>query len=181
MTTTAKIWDQFHDNLYAFVLKRVRNEADTDDILQDVFIRIHQSLDKLKDEKKLESWVFQIARNATNDFFRKQSKLSGEEFPELEDQDVGFYGKQEMFCCLQPFVKELPEKYRMAIELADLQGKKQGEVAKILGISHSGAKSRVQRGREILKEKFVECCHFTIDENGKLTGEQDCERCHPTH
>ncbi len=180
MTTTAEVWDKFHDNVYHFLLKRVKNETDAQDILQEVFIKIHLKKDSIQDESKLQAWIFQVARNAMNDFFRASSK-SGlkEDLPDLEDEEVGFYGKQEMFCCLHPFVEELPDKYKEAIKLADLEGKKQQEVAEILNISLSGAKSRVQRAREILKTKFVSCCNFSLNEDGQLVGEQDCERCNP--
>ena len=176
---TTEIWNEFKDNIYHFILKRVKNESFSDDLLQDVFIKVHLNKDKLKDETKIQSWIYQITRNVINDYYNKDKKNSGEEVPDLEDEEVGFYGKQEMFCCLKPFIKELPEKYKIAIELADIDGKKQQEVAEILNISLSGAKSRVQRAREMLKTKFVACCNFTMDEDGNLIGEQDCAKCNP--
>ena len=177
MTSTAEVWEKFHENIYNFILKRVKNESDADDILQEVFLKIHLKKDTLRDESKLQSWIFQISRNAIADFYHTGKKTSDSEVEDLEDMDVGFYGKQEMFCCLHPFIDELPEKYKSAITLADLNGKKQHEVAEILGLSLSGAKSRVQRAREILKTKFVHCCNFSLNENGDLVGEQDCARC----
>ena len=129
----------FHDNVYHFILKRVKNEADASDILQDVFVKIHLKKGSLKDESKIQAWIYQISRNAINDFFRVSGRDGDQPVPELEDQDVGFYGKQEMFCCLHPFIEELPEKYKDAIKLADVDGKKQQEVADILNISLSGA------------------------------------------
>ena len=179
MSETQLVWDEFHDNVYGFILKRVQNTSDASDILQDVFVKIHTSLHSLKDESKVEAWVYQITRNSINDFYRKAKGESGEEVPDVEDMDVGFYGKQEMFCCLDPFIEELPEKYKEAIKLSDIEGKKQTEIAETLGISYSGVKSRVQRAREILKDKFVEGCNFTINEEGQLEGEQDCPRCNP--
>ena len=177
MGSTAEVWEKFHDNIYNFIFKRVKNESDTDDILQDVFMKIHLHKAKLKDESKLQSWIYQISRNTIADFYRSDKSNQSSEPEDLEDMDVGFYGKQEMFCCLHPFIEELPDKYKSAIKLSDLEGKKQQEVADILGITLSGAKSRVQRARDILKGRFVECCNFSMDENGHLMGEQDCPRC----
>jgi len=177
MGSTAEVWDKFHDNIYHFILKRVKNETDTEDILQEVFLKIHLKKDTLRDESKLQSWIYQISRNSIADYYKAESKSPDNEVPDLEDVEVGFYGKQEMFCCLHPFIDELPDKYKNAIKLSDLEGKKQQEVAEIIGISLSGAKSRVQRAREILKARFVDCCNFSMDENGNLVGEQDCARC----
>jgi len=178
MSSTSEVWNIFHDNIYHFIRKRIDDESDVQDILQDVFIKIHLNKDKIKDESKVQSWIYQVARNTINDFFRSKSKmLLDSDVPELEDQTVGFYGKQEIFCCLHPFVEELPEKYKEAIKLSDLEGKKQQEVADLLNISLSGVKSRIQRAREILKHKFVDCCNFSLNADGQLIGEQDCARC----
>jgi RNA polymerase sigma-70 factor (ECF subfamily) len=62
----------------------------------------------------------------------------------------------------------LPEKYRQALLLTEYRGMTQQEVAEHLGISLSGAKSRVQRAREKLKEELLNCCHFEFDRLGKI-------------
>jgi len=181
MDSTTNVWNKFHENVHNFVRKRVDVDADIDDIVQEVFVRIHLKKESVKDDAKLQSWIYQVTRNTIADFYRQKQKegYKQDETPDIEDQDVGFYGKQEMFCCLHPFVDELPDKYREALKMSDLEGKKQQEVADTLGISLSGAKSRIQRAREILKTKFVACCNFTLNEEGELVGEQDCARCNP--
>ena len=65
-------------------------------------------------------------------------------------------------------VEALPTRYRDAVELVELRGMKQREAAEKLGLSLSGAKSRVQRGREKLRELMLECCHFQFDRSGKV-------------
>ena len=66
----------------------------------------------------------------------------------------------------------LPERYRVPLLLSELEGLPQKEVAKRLGLSLSAAKSRVQRGRERLKDIFSECCRFEIDGRGSVMGYQ---------
>ncbi len=66
------------------------------------------------------------------------------------------------------FIEQLPEPYREAITLTELQGMKQKDLAVKLGISLSGAKSRVQRARKMLKDLFFECCHFEFDRYGTV-------------
>ena len=70
---------------------------------------------------------------------------------------------------MTPFVARLPEAYRHAITLVELQGLTQADAAKIAGVSLSGMKSRVQRGRRLLREMFEECCSLKIDARGRVT------------
>jgi len=181
---TSTIWNEFHDNVYGFVLKRIKDKQDTNDIVQDVFVKIHLNKHTLKDESKLQAWIYQITRNSINDYFKSVAKNKDGFLDEnhkiietIEDEDISFYGKQEMFCCLGPFLDEMDKKYSVPLIMSDIKGKKLQEVADFLNISLSGAKSRVQRAREILKKDFVSCCQYSFDENGKLIGDQDCSRC----
>ncbi len=66
---TTELWHRFGDNLRRFILNKVKDETLADDLLQEVFIRIHSKIDNLRDEAKVQSWVFQIARNRINDHY----------------------------------------------------------------------------------------------------------------
>lgn len=143
-------------------------------------MRVHTKLHLLKDEQKLQAWIFRIARNSINDYYRKtkphQPLGDFEIADDYDDTDL----MREWSGCLEPFLKDLPEKYRTALELAEIKGMKQKEVAEKLGISYSGAKSRVQRGRELLKQGFIDCCKFALSDDGYLVGEpnrEECPRC----
>ena len=67
---TDQIWQEFSDRLRLFILRRVRNENDTEDILQDAFWKIHNNLHTLKHGDKLEAWIYQIARNTIIEYYR---------------------------------------------------------------------------------------------------------------
>ena len=69
---------------------------------------------------------------------------------------------------LEPMIGELPEKYRDALLLTDIKGLTQKELSEKLDISVSGAKSRVQRGREQLRENLLKCCHLEFNGTGKI-------------
>ena len=166
---TDKVWEEFSDRLRRFIQKHVPSAADTGDILQDTFVKIHKNLPHLRQIEKLTSWVFQIARNTISDYYRHRKDSpdlpedlsdSAEEF----DQDL----TSEVASCLRPMVEELPNSYREAIELVEYGGITQQTLAKRLGLSPSGAKSRVQRARAKLKEMFLECCHFELDRRGNI-------------
>ncbi|MEN2768072.1 RNA polymerase sigma factor SigZ [Ornithinibacillus xuwenensis] len=162
------IWIEFHDPLKRFVLKRVSDQYIAEDIVQDVFIKISKSIHTLKDEEKISSWIYNITRNTIIDYYRK--KKHTEELPydlvaESEEDDTL---TKELSRCIGSFINELPEKYKEAIELSEINGMSQIELSNYLGISFSGAKSRVQRGRQKLKELLVACCHIEADRYGNI-------------
>lgn len=179
-----RVWDDFTVQLRRFIATRVRHEADADDILQEVFIKIHRGIDRLEDPSKLHAWVFQITRNAIIDYYRKSDDAveTRAELPDvLTETDSGEEVESEVATWLHPMMEELPVKYREALELTDVQGLTQKELAERLNISISGAKSRVQRAREKLKEVLLECCHVEVDRRGKVVDwearEPDCRYC----
>ena len=161
--TTELVWEAFHTPLQQFIRRRVSDEDTAEDVLQDVFLKIHQHMETLRDVKKLESWIYQITRNAIIDSYRNSrptTPLEAEEVldlpEELPDDDV----VSELLPCVRAMVRNLPEADRQALVLTEYQGLTQKELAERLGLSFSGAKSRVQRAREKLKQQLLECCHL---------------------
>ena len=179
--TTEQVWEAFHLPLGQFIRKRLSDEAMTEDVLQEVFLRIHQHIDSLKDTKKLESWVYQITRNAIIDSYRSKRPMAPLESPEvlvlpeaLPDDDI----VSELFPSVRAMVGNLPEQDRQALILTEYQGLTQKELGERLGLSFSGAKSRVQRAREKLKQQLLDCCHFELDRRGHVIDYQPrCQCC----
>ncbi len=182
MNTSEKVWQEYHSRLGAFILSRISDKAAADDILQNVFLKMHTGLAFLKDETKLKSWLYQITRNAIIDYFRSQKRT--EELPEWLSQtepDPSDKMSQELSACLLPMIQRMPENYREAIILSELEGLTQKKVAQVQGLSLSGAKSRVQRGRAQLKKMLAECCAFEFDQHSRLYNYEpkdgNCETC----
>ncbi len=181
MTTTERVWETFHEPLQQFIPRRVSDEATAEDLLQDVFLDIHQHIDTLKDVKKLESWIYQVTRNAIIDYYRSKRATATLDAPEalhlseeLPDEDV----VTELFPSVRAMVMSLPAKDRQALILTEYQGLTQKELAERLGLSLSGAKSRVQRAREKLKQQLLACCHFELDRRGHVIDYQPrCDCC----
>ena len=179
---TEQLWLEFGDRLRAFITRRVGSEADAEDILQDVFLRIHQHAGGLNRADRLTSWLFQVTRNAIADYYRAPVRR---EYPENDtvaatldrtetvspataiDLDAA-QARQELAGCLRPMVERLPAPYREAVALVDLAGVPQAEAAARQGLSVSGMKSRVQRGRRALKNVLVECCPVQFDTGGRI-------------
>jgi RNA polymerase sigma-70 factor, ECF subfamily len=169
MNMSEQVWKEHHARIRGFIRRRVADNAAAEDILQDVFLKMHAGLPSLKDGKKLQGWLYRIARNAIVDHFRSQRPTAdiSESLPQLET-DPGEKVVQELSECLEPMIPMLPEIYREAVMLSELKGLTQKEVAEAQGISLSGAKSRVQRGRALLKEMLTECSRLEFDHSGRL-------------
>jgi RNA polymerase sigma-70 factor (ECF subfamily) len=78
--------------------------------------------------------------------------------------------RSEIATCLRPFLNQLPSLHREALTLTELGGLSQADAARQLGVSKSGMKSRVQRGRAQLKELLVACCQIDLDRRARITG-----------
>ena len=169
--TLEQIWNEFAEKLRLFIQKRVSNPAEAEDILQDVFLKIGTRLNQLEDTAKLQGWLYLIARNAVIDHYRKQREtVELSETLAIEDEPAEL---EELKVSFRRMIHGLPGPYREAILLTEFDGLSQVELARRLGISVSGAKSRVQRGREQLKEMLLDCCHFEFDRRGRVFD------CHP--
>lgn len=180
---TEQLWRELRDRLRAFIARRVDNPADVDDLLQEVFLRIHQHLATVKENERLTAWIFQLTRNVITDFYRaaphrrevlgdtlaEQALSSGdsEAVPSLTRDDPSSR-QDELAPCLTPLIERLPEHYREAVRLVEMEGLPQRELSERLAVSLSGAKSRVQRGRDKLKDLLLRCCQVELDTRGNI-------------
>lgn len=186
---TAEIWMNVRDPLERFVLKQTGDEEATRDILQNIFLRMQAGLPRLRDQDKLMPWLYRIARSAVGDHFRAEKRVrqlaeAGETpgLPSAPDESEQKDLTEEFSACIPRMLDVLPEKYRQALYLTEIEGLSQKELAERLNISYSGAKSRVQRGREKLREVLLECCYIHTDVYGNIIdygdrrtcGEEDC-------
>lgn len=181
------VWREFSRRLRLFVAQSVKQRADVDDIVQEIFVRIHANLSSVEDEVRLPAWIFAIARNAIADHFRKTSR-SPDALPNDFDQPApgGHWqpepaAEEELSRCLQPMIEALPESYRQAIQMTELSGLSQVAAAEQAGLSVSGMKSRVQRGRQKLKHMLLKCCEVESDSGGRIMSyeprEGNCKSC----
>jgi RNA polymerase sigma-70 factor (ECF subfamily) len=172
MTPTLEaIWNAFALELGRFIRARVSDSA-AEDILQDVFVKIQGRLDTLEDPAKMQSWLYRITRNAIIDHYRtrKETTEVPESLPvEPPENDTELEGLKAAF---RRMIYSLPEPYRDALVPTAFEGLTQKELSKRLGLSLSGAKSRVQRARARLKEMLFECCRFEFDRRGQVI---DCQ------
>jgi RNA polymerase sigma-70 factor (ECF subfamily) len=177
------LWDRYSRRLGGFIRSRVWDDAEADDILQEVFIRVHRNLccQPESEWNKPESWIYQIARNLIIDHYRRRRETAElpENLPTEPDLPEGD-PEAELALSLKEMIDELPEPYRHALIVTEYQGLSQKQLAESLGISLSGSKSRVQRARDRLRDMLLSCCHFEFDRRGRiLEYYQRCCCCHP--
>lgn len=167
---TEAVWHAFRKPLWNYIVRRVPDAADADDVLQDVFLKVHRNLSALESEERLGPWLYRVARNTLIDRYRRSNDSESLEethqlhSPEAEALDAA----RAIAGCLRTMIEDLPPTYRDALVLSELEGLPQRVVAERLGLSLSGAKSRVQRGRRLLREALLACCHFEFDQRGKI-------------
>ena len=172
---------ELEERLRPFVARRVP-KSDVDDVLQDVFLRAQRALPDLHDEQRFGAWMYRVARSAIAESHRQRARHP---VPDVDEPapPVATDGSDptpletEVADYLVPLISRLPSPYREALTLTELQGLSQRAAADALGISLSGAKSRVQRGREKLRALLGECCRIGVDSRGRVI---DCEPLLPT-
>ena len=164
--TAEQIWNEFSGRLGQFIRGRVNDPALAEDILHDVFAKFQARCDEFRDPAKVQGWLFLVARNAVIDHYRTR-KPTAEVTESLAAEPPQTLEIAELHAAFQRLIDRVPEPYREALVLSELEGLTQAELAKRLGISLSGAKSRVQRGREQLKELLLDFCQREFQSFGK--------------
>ncbi|MGV2986359.1 RNA polymerase sigma factor SigZ [Vibrio sp. E150_011] len=176
-----KIWAEYQAGLQRFLLSKLSDPDDVDDVLQEVLIKTHQNLDKLENPESIKAWLFQIANRSVIDLYRRNGRsaiLEGETLWFDQDEESA---KEQLAQCMEPLIRSLPSTSAALLTSVDLEGKSQKEMAKEMGISYSTLKSRIQRGRVDLRNVLEQCCQLSFDANGNLMDyhprKKDCDGC----
>ncbi len=162
------VWETYRQQLSNFVRKRIDNPMDAEDVLQETLYKAFRNHHQLSHTDKLEGWLYQIARHTIIDYYRNRPQW----FVPLEDEIAPFINPlneetdehQALLDCVVCLVDALPEKYRTVLVASDLQEMPQYLLSQQLGLSYSGTKSRVQRGREKLRQLLEVHCAPEINQ-----------------
>jgi RNA polymerase sigma-70 factor, ECF subfamily len=183
----ATIYKQFHSDLLGYVKSKVRSREDAEDILQNVFIKISSNIGKLTEEVKLKNWIFTITRNAIIDYYRANASKKKVAVPGELDQSILQADDPDptkgLDQCMSSMISLLPEEYRDIIIDSEIKGIRQKDLADKYEMAYPSMRSRVQRGRERLKQLFYNCCHIETDRHGNILAAEsrtDCDGpCNP--
>jgi RNA polymerase sigma-70 factor, ECF subfamily len=178
----AAIYKKFRSELLGYIKSKVNSREDAEDILQNVFIKISANLDKLTEDVKLKNWIFTITRNAIIDYYRinankKKVAINEEINDDMPQPEEDLDPTKGLDQCINSMIGLLPDEYRDIIIQSEIKGVKQKDLADQYGIAHPSMRSKVQRGRERLKQLFYNCCHIETDKLGNVIeakGKTDC-------
>ncbi len=161
--------------LRRYLARYVGDPALADDLLQETLIRITRSLPGFAGRASLKTWAFSIATRVAADHFREPVHRARivdiDETAEPVDRDASIDQRlvvDEMNACLRKVIDSLPEDYRAALVLHELEGLTAEEVSDVLDCSVATAKIRIHRGRVRLKEALEGQCDFYRDRDNVL-------------
>ncbi len=185
------IYSSFNEKIRRY-LSRLVGETDSEDMTQEVFVKVNAGLKDFRGDSSLSTWIYRIATNVAMDYKRKSLMRPQEQAvegspagnPICEDEiaiDPGFSPdrqliRKEMNECIKGIVDGLPENYRAVLILSDLEELKNNEIAEVLDISLEAVKIRLHRARARLKKELEHHCSFYKDERNELA----CDRKAPS-
>jgi len=177
--TVEQIWIRFNAQLKSFIFSKIKDNALADDLLQEVFIKIHRHIGQLKDENKLQAWVCQVARNTVLDYYRSQSRASDVKVDEIEvtEEETNNQFMNETIEDMLKMMDGMPSEYCDILCLTELGGMSHKEYAEKNGISHTAVKTRAFRARNLLKDMLMKCCHYQFDKYGTVVNIQPAGCC----
>lgn len=183
--TSSTVFQLYRDRIHRYIVGSVRDESEAEDLTQETFLRAHRQLHTLRDPAAVAVWLYRIATNVCYDRFREASyrnravaldpgaEGSGGDPEQQPDASHAtrldhLVEQAEMSTCVQGFLEELPDDYRMVILLHDLHDMTNPEIAQMLGCSLHTVKIRVHRARRRLKAALAAGCEFSHDDRGVL-------------
>ncbi|MGL6314025.1 RNA polymerase sigma factor SigZ [Vibrio sp. WXL103] len=162
------VWKQYRQSLRGFLSKKIANQEDVDDLLQEILLKTHLNFPSLQDSKKLKSWLFQIANHTIIDFYRKRAREKDMSVGELWHETPTESEINELAACIEPFIDQLDQDQAQLLKAVEIQGISQKVYAEQHGIKYSTLKSRVQKSRQNLLAIFNQCCEFSLDHQGNI-------------
>ena len=168
----------FMDSLYAAAMRMTRNPAEAEDLVQETYLRAYRGFGGFQDGTNLKAWLYRILTNTFINSYRAKQRRPGEsELDEVEDlylyrriggleaSRLGRSAEDELMdyfpeAEVKSAVEELPENFRLAVLLADVEGFSYKEIAEILDIPIGTVMSRLHRGRKALQKRLYE---FAVD------------------
>ncbi len=174
-----QIWNRFNEKLRTFIFNLVKDEATADDLLQEVFLKIHRLIGQLQDDSKLQAWVYQVARNTVYDYFRVQGRTTKIDINEIDitSEEAENQYMSDAILDMVKMMNDMPPEYCDVLCETELGGMSHREYAELRGISHTAARTRAFRARNMLKDKLMNCCHYYFDKYGTVVDIQPIGCC----
>ena len=148
----------YKEKLYWHIRYILKNHDDTDDVLQNTFIKVYRNIEKFKGDSRLYSWMYRIARNESITFLNKRAKLLKISNEELQNQIISnlesdvYFEADDIKLKLQKAIQTLPEKQREVFNLRYFEEMKYQEMSDLLQTSESALKSNYHHASKKVEE-----------------------------
>lgn len=159
-----KAWGEAEPQLYRWLLKQTQSQHETEDIMQDVFLKGMRNRERFCDLQDGKSWLFKVTKNHFIDYVRRKVDVIDTE--ELEANTKLPPVMTQLQTCLPRILPLLTDEERHIIEHCDLNGMAQHEYAKRHQLSLAATKARLRRARLVLKSKLISECKVIQDHTG---------------
>ena len=174
----------YRNRVYQYFLSKTGSRHMSNDLTQDVFVKVLDRWDQLQSINDINAWIFRISRNALIDFYRKHNRSKEVAQVEFEMENTTNISNQNdwmdsMLECQNDFLQNLDIQTAELIRKVDLEGVSQKELALDLGIAYPTIRSKVQRGRAQLKQMFLDACDMEYDSAGHLVSCSHKSSCSP--
>lgn len=178
------------DQLYAAALRYTKNPEDARDLVQDTYIKAFTSFHQFEEGTNLRAWLYRVLTTTFINSYRKKQRQPLIAHNELEDwqinraqshtSDLGKSAEVEALenlpdSDIKNALQELPDEFRMAVYLADVEGFSYKEIAEIIEIPAGTVMSRLHRGRKLLREKLADYARelgYTVDQSKKSSPDE---------
>ncbi|WP_103068863.1 sigma factor [Aquimarina sediminis] len=170
-----EIWKENKNPLLNFIKTKLNDKSMADDILQEIGIKLYHNLNQKNDIKNYRTWLFQVTRNTIADHYRKNKKV----YQPFKHAPGTSENSNVCVCDLSGFIiqKYLPEKYGKPLYLSDIEKKSQNEISKILDLSVTATKTRIQRARKKLKNLITDCVDISYNNKNQIIDYQIKDNC----
>ena len=163
---------EYMPSLYSAALRMTRNRADAEDLVQETYLRAYRGFGGFEEGTNLKAWLYRILTNTFINSYRSKKRRPDEtELDEVEDlylyrrlggleaAQVGRSAEDELMDWftdteVKDAIEGLPENFRLAVLLADVEGFSYKEIAEILDVPIGTVMSRIHRGRRALQQKL---------------------------
>ncbi|MFT7861178.1 MAG: sigma-70 family RNA polymerase sigma factor [Sulfurimonas sp.] len=166
-----KLYNEFRKPLLRYISYKVSDIHTSEEILNDVFLKVSKSIDSINEKEKIKSWLYKITSNTIIDYYRKNKDTFieiNENVLDIEDDDKETIF-EELNCCINDFLNQLPKQYSDSLKSVYLDEYTQKEYSEKYNLNISTVKSQIKRGKESMKEFFEKCCDFEKDRLDNIT------------
>jgi RNA polymerase sigma-70 factor (ECF subfamily) len=189
MNSFLMIHDEFRPRILRYLIRMV-GDVDAEDLTQEVFVKVAKALPGFRGESSPATWIYRIATNTVLDHVKSAASRHASQHTDISeadellpvdsavDQDKNvqlpdtLLIRKDMNDCIRGIVDNLPELYRTALVLSDLEGFTNAEIAAVLDLSLDAVKIRIHRARSRLRKELDKKCVFYHDSRNELA----CDR-----